>query len=568
MNKNSGMFEIMTLEFNLLSKMGNIGFYESCEVTEIFLENKQEKEYFNFFTLVVFEEKPFERRNRHYINENRVKINSDYNLGIQRSWFLIDEMKDIFQNIKINNVLCFDDEDITIIPDLKYIPKQFIPSDEGSVLNKVLKNNFYSGSYILEFFDEEKENFEFLLHENKRNELNELIEKIKSYLPIELSVVRDRIGNIIFQFPVNILKIDFKGSYEKNIIECNFEWNKRLKNFPNCFLYMESLLDSNTMGNTIEEYNQKNKQIINLENLQPNVEIRMLRKEPDLLLHKTTSNFVGDISFSIGIVNHEPRIFEDKNQIVEVQICSNENPSEKNKKAYDEHITNRIYDAEKKDLENSLSFKQYNNNSNAIEDLKTLIKKNDTNGVYLWDPYISPNEIIETLYYSESEGIPLKVIGSLNHKIKSFFNQKNPSSFRFENPSYYYPMRRFSNRKTFRANVNNRYLNKNNNSPKKIISEYKKIFNNPKNNNHGLNLEFRVQYDNYGSSFHDRFLIFPGSIDRLKSPKVYSLGTSINSFGKEHNILQEISHSQPVIDAFNELWEKLDHKECLVWKYP
>ena len=101
--------------------------------------------------------------------------------------------------------------------------------------------------------------------------------------------------------------------------------------------------------------------------------------------------------------------------------------------------------------------------------------------------------------------------------------------------------------------------------PKDIISNERNILNNPNHNNFGLNLEYRIQFSNYGWKFHDRFLIFPGN--KIEKPRVYALGTSINSFGTEHNILQLVSHPQPVIDAFDELWDSLNNLECIVWKH-
>ena len=44
------------MDFKTLSASGNIAFYNSCEVTEIFLYRKSDKAIFNFFTLAVFEE--------------------------------------------------------------------------------------------------------------------------------------------------------------------------------------------------------------------------------------------------------------------------------------------------------------------------------------------------------------------------------------------------------------------------------------------------------------------------------------------------------------------------------
>ncbi len=85
------------------------------------------------------------------------------------------------------------------------------------------------------------------------------------------------------------------------------------------------------------------------------------------------------------------------------------------------------------------------------------------------------------------------------------------------------------------------------------------------NNNFKLNLEFRVQRKGHGTPFHDRFLIFP-SESIYESPKVYSLGTSVNSFGKKHHILQLVNYPELIINSFNEFWDSLDYKECIVWK--
>ena len=99
--------------------------------------------------------------------------------------------------------------------------------------------------------------------------------------------------------------------------------------------------------------------------------------------------------------------------------------------------------------------------------------------------------------------------------------------------------------------------------PEWIIEQKKCLKNN--SNNHGINLEFRVQHNNYGWKFHDRFLIFPNFNSKVK---VWSLGTSVNSLGKKHHILQEIKNARHILDAFNELWNQLQHESCLVWKYP
>ena len=76
-----------------------------------------------------------------------------------------------------------------------------------------------------------------------------------------------------------------------------------------------------------------------------------------------------------------------------------------------------------------------------------------------------------------------------------------------------------------------------------------------------MNLEVRGKIKQYGYKFHDRFLIFP-----LEQPKVWSLGISVNQLGASHHILQEVKNAQHILNAFNKLWDELNHEECLVWK--
>lgn len=47
--------KIATVDFENLCRQGVIGFYESCEVTQIFLIEKNSK-IFNYYALIVFEE--------------------------------------------------------------------------------------------------------------------------------------------------------------------------------------------------------------------------------------------------------------------------------------------------------------------------------------------------------------------------------------------------------------------------------------------------------------------------------------------------------------------------------
>ena len=85
-----------------------------------------------------------------------------------------------------------------------------------------------------------------------------------------------------------------------------------------------------------------------------------------------------------------------------------------------------------------------------------------------------------------------------------------------------------------------------------------------RSNHYGIHVELRCQWADYGYSFHDRFLMVL-NLDQDTS-SVWSLGTSVNSLGNKHHIIQSVEHPQMMIDAFEELWNELDAPECLVWK--
>ena len=88
---------------------------------------------------------------------------------------------------------------------LKPANLQFVPFDQARriPLNRVLKNNFWAGSHIVEWADSEKSLFKPFLEKPER--LKALAAAIIPHVPIDLAVVSDRLGNILVQVPVTVL---------------------------------------------------------------------------------------------------------------------------------------------------------------------------------------------------------------------------------------------------------------------------------------------------------------------------------------------------------------------------
>lgn len=506
-------------EYGLLVKSGKIGIYNSCEVTELVIMEPSNKIY-NLYTICVFQEKNVTPEKDKYGRGfcNRIEIDDKHSIGIFQYELTLSEIKENFEKLihEYKWISNRKGEYSINDNDLRRINKQFIPSVENNRLNHVLKNNFYSGSYILEFFDEKK-NFDFLTGDEEHFE--KISKKINKRLPINLFKVRDRLGNFIFQFPVNILNVKTKVASDSwDSLNFNLDWHPLIKDkSPECILEVDSTLDNNHIGTNFEEYGGNNFQEVNAGNVDSLVNIKIWRKNPRLLIYSDSGHYIKSIGFSISIGGQNVRYFMNDGEKVFINLYSKDLESSVENQKYYQYIENSIGIKEKELLEKTLSFKQYTpfkNKSEGIEDLRRLIRENGKNGVWLWDPFLSFNEIVNTLFYCPFGGVALKALGSKKLDKDELNNQKD-------------------------------------------------LFSNLNSNFKGLNLEFRIQQS---KKAHDRFLIFPGNSKRYEQPKVYSLGTSLNSFGHNYHILQEVLHPQAVVRVFNKIWE--ESKENSIWKYP
>lgn len=533
--------QLVKRDFDLLIEKGNLGFYNSCEITTIFLYDNTIKKAKNFYTIVVFEEREKSISNeKPFITNKPINIDKQYRLGIIRYQRTIEELEKDFIVLLRENKWAYDENDL-IIGNLKPLPKQFIPKDgtETVPLNSVLKNNFYNGSYVLEFFDQEKQELRDVLESDKL--LGKICRCVTELLPIDLLYIRDRIGNIIFQFPSMMLTLDTKPLSSWEGMEAQIAWHPFFNDLDKISIQTSSHFDNNIMGfYQLDQINHNSNELYTGNSNDMNDTI-IFNKENGLILSCFSASFMKDIHISgyISSAFQEPRIIKsfdkDDNLVknIEIPIVYSTGRDKPHKMDHSDWISNRIYENEKKRLERDLIFVQYgkktNDRNKALEDLRTLIGRHGEDGIYLWDPYLSYRDILDTIYYYEVAGVPMRAINS--YKKQKNLNGKKEIS---------------KDKKTYRTWVESQ------------------IKNFELSSNHlGIDLELRCQHDQYGWPFHDRFIIFPL---RDRRPRAWSLGTSINSFGKEHHILQEVGNAKMILDAFMELWEELQDPECLVWR--
>lgn len=427
------------------------------------------------------------------------------------------------KNKKIN----ISNNDFVFIGGLQLLEKIFVEPNRDatahygkSQLNYILKNNFHNGSYIFDFFDRTKEYCNFLL--KKSELLNTFNEKLNKIIPIQIGNVSDRLGNIIFQLPINAINIHIDS--EKIGDDINFRNTINVKinclnnkvNSKDFVINLSEEKDGETINHAISE----NTLSTTSKNF-TSPTITITHKDSGLIFYKKQDFYIKQMYFNINLVGNKQRkfIINGKNNIFNIHTSCGTNRSSLIKDDYLDFIDSRKYEQDKKQLENQKKFIQYfkGDRNKALQDIRELINKDNYIGIYLWDPYLSAIDIKETLYYCKNTNTHIKAIAGLRQ-----------------------------NRNKWQT-----------------ISDMKDEFNKDNKNELFLNIEIRATY-NHGYDFHDRFLIF--ETDKYHKTIAYSLGTSINQLGNTHHIIQEVNNAQHILNAFNKLWGKLEYEECIVWK--
>jgi len=188
----------------------------------------------------------------------------------------------------------------------------------------------------------------------------------------------------------------------------------------------------------------------------------------------------------------------------------------------------RLYRYDTERVQKERLFQQYGlppcderaEHARAIADLHHLIGVHGEEGAWLWDPYLDAIDIMETLFRSPHSGADLRALSSGAGR----------------------------NRLTISA----------------YITGQRQVLDAATGNFLGLRLEYRIPYKVQSAKFHDRFLIFPR---KEGGHFAWSLGTSINSLGRAHHILQRVDDGQRVSDAFQQLWNRMGPAH-VVWKKP
>lgn len=504
--------------------MPSIGNFKCIEFIEV-IGKKDNNPSFNIFSLAVAHETDLPLTEKEEITSIKLKADKSIKVRVFKRIVAIEDFLNIISDL-VTTEANEDDVNKFCYGQLKGIPPVYVPALERgkNEFLGLLKNNFFGGSHLIEWFDESKEYVAPLI-ENLAA-LDELSGKLPEKSPIKIGTHSDRLGNIIVQIPCAAVAfaIERRDEHSHRLLSnlaVSPHFSGEIK-FSGIFWREQhgSIIDFQKIplvlgGNIIpfQQINGSGYYVIWDENNQIICSGGQVRP------------CVESVNFSMNLQEYNQRIFKlpnGKENRINISTPTSQSQIGKNIKDYRNWVRNRFLKIEKQELHDTLKLRQFKRDmrQEALDFIRELIKKYGKNGIYLWDPYLNAKDLLETVFFSQYANSPIKALTGLKNA-----PQKN---------------------KTYKADLAN---------------EINQAILQPG----WLNLTFVNADRTKIGDFHDRFIIFPQTID--EPVRAWSLGTSVNSLGKSHHIIQEVEDGQIIADVFEEMWEQsINDENNILWK--
>lgn len=412
-------------ELARLTVPGVLGFATHFEATEVFATVAGQSLPLNIFSIFVAEERLHEGSEPpQYLTPQPIRLKSldGWSFGIKRYLKPLAELLPHFDGARD-----FWDWRASGLPlhmgELKSVPIQFVPPDSGSAvpLNCVLKNNFWNGTYALEWADPNKTALQPLFDDPPL--LQELSSAIRAHVPLGLASLSDRLGNIVVQLPITVLIAKFGQLQASGDMLVAIQWHPKATPRPlraSCELRYDGVISANMSALATAP-----------QTLLPMADGRGLYSggvwddEHRILLAASENfSFIPQVGINLRIVDPEPRVFtirEENGSEREIRVGLINQPI---KSLVGTPVTNpagewtnrRMYRRETDRLAAELSFVQYRpepgeqpaTHETALGHVRQLIRQHGEQGVWLWDPYLSAEDVLNTLFHCPFLGTDLR----------------------------------------------------------------------------------------------------------------------------------------------------------------
>ena len=504
----------------------SIGNFKCIEFIEV-IGKKDNNPSFNIFSLAVAHETDLTLTEKEEITSIKLKADKSLKFEVFKRIVSIEDFLNIISDL-VTTEANEDDVNKFCYGQLRGIPPVYVPALERgkNEFLGLLKNNFFGGSHLIELFDESKEYVAPLI-ENLAA-LDELSGKLQEKLPIKIKIGThsDRLGNIIVQIPCAAVAfaIERRDEHSHQLLS-NLAVSPHFSgeiNFSGIFWREQhgSIIDFQKIPLVVGE------NIIPFQQINGRGYYTIWDESNQIICAGgEITFFLEQVNFSISMQEQIQRIFklpDGTEQRIDICVQTSQSHIGNNAKDYRYWVDNRLLKIEKHNLYNSLKLRQFKQNmrQEALGFIRELIKKYGKNGVYLWDPYLNVKDLLETVFFSPYANSPIKALTGLK-----IVPQKN---------------------KAYKADLAN---------------EINQAILQPG----WLNLTFVNADRTKIGNFHDRFIIFPQAID--EPVRAWSLGTSVNSLGKSHHIIQEVEDGQIIADVFEEMWnQSINDEDNIIWK--
>jgi len=403
-------------DYQLLRTPGHIGFYQRGSIAQVFLV-KEDKRILLLFTLIVFEAELPEKTGIEYLG--KPIFIEGFQVGIRTFELSVETIDAAYRELLDNHHWSpHNESDIVDLPAFVPLRRQFVPPLNRARVNGVLKNNFFQGSHLLEFFNESKAEFAFLDTANDGKWLAALSAKLEERLPLQLFLNQDRLGSILFQFPINVLATQFWMEYQQNRYRIRFAWHPSIGALGKpVTIVTRSTTDRAVINYGIIPNNGEEDLVIPYLDIDRDGTLDLVDDMTGLLLGQLVHGAAPALALLLHLTELIPRVFYIDGQQQRVTITQRGQPQFADQD-YRDRINAGAYLVEKKELIARLEFKQYfeGMEAEALQDIRHLIATSDGQGVYLWDPYLRATDLLTTLFFSPTARVPLRAICSLSGK--------------------------------------------------------------------------------------------------------------------------------------------------------
>lgn len=417
--------EIARKELTRLTQPGVLGFYTHFEATVLFAFPPGQREPINVFSLLVAEERlPAASEEPHYLNPERIVLRSlrDWTFGIQRYVKPIADLMPAFVVLCESKTWCGSGHPLQTA-ELVSIPTQFVrPDDFGVVpLNRVLKNNFWNGSHVFEWADANKAALQPLFDDPPR--LQELSEAVRVFVPLGLASLSDRLGNIVLQLPITALIAKFAELRVSGDFTLSIAWHPKATARPlraSCAMEYDKAIPA---FNSVSVEGPQT--LLPMRDGQGLHRCVLWDDENRILLAATGEmSFVNQIVMNMLMLDPEPRVFtlsDGKGGEKTVRLGLTPKPmkvtaGEPKSDPAGNWTQRRMYREETDRLFAERRFVQYKPVSGAqlhdeaLGHVRDLIDRHGEEGVWLWDPFLSADDVINTLFHCRFSGSNLRAL--------------------------------------------------------------------------------------------------------------------------------------------------------------